>query len=156
VEKDRHKAEIILHCANHITIEADSTTGNMYTSIDETIHKVARQMRKQKTRMLKSHRPDRGRMGKIKQAAMERAPEGLLPIAEAEKIQPNGGEELSFLAHREVVHLRALGEREAAEALELTHYPFLAYKDERTGKLCIVYRREDGDYGIVCPSNNGG
>ena len=57
VEQNRHIAEIILFCANHIVIEADTTTQDMYASIDETISKIARRMRKHKTRMLKSHRP---------------------------------------------------------------------------------------------------
>ena len=57
VQGRRHRAEIILFCANHITIDASSETVDMYRSIDETIDKVARQMRKHKTRLLKQHRP---------------------------------------------------------------------------------------------------
>ncbi|MDB4321935.1 ribosome-associated translation inhibitor RaiA, partial [Akkermansiaceae bacterium] len=53
----RHKAEIILFCANHIVIDASSETEDMYKSIDETIDKIARRMRKHKTRLLKRHRP---------------------------------------------------------------------------------------------------
>ncbi len=57
VQKNRHVAEIILFCANHITIDASSETEDMYKSIDETIDKIARRMRKHKTRLLKKHRP---------------------------------------------------------------------------------------------------
>jgi putative sigma-54 modulation protein len=56
VQNDRQIAEIILFCANHVTIEASSESEDLYKSIDETIAKVARQMRKEKTRMLKNHR----------------------------------------------------------------------------------------------------
>ena len=60
VEGDRrHKAEIILFCANHIIIDASSETEDMYKSIDFTVAKIARRMRKHKTRLLKSHRPKR-------------------------------------------------------------------------------------------------
>ena len=60
VEGDRrHKAEIILFCANHIIIDASSETEDMYKSIDFTVGKIARRMRKHKTRLLKSHRPKR-------------------------------------------------------------------------------------------------
>ena len=55
----RHKAEIILFCANHIVIDASSETEDMYKSIDFTVAKIARRMRKHKTRLLKSHRPKR-------------------------------------------------------------------------------------------------
>jgi len=57
VQGRRHRAEIILFCANHITIDASSETIDMYRSIDETIDKIARRMRKHKTRLLKQHRP---------------------------------------------------------------------------------------------------
>ncbi len=48
VQKKRHLAEIILFCANHIIIDASSETEDMYKSIDETVDKIARRMRKQK------------------------------------------------------------------------------------------------------------
>ena len=54
--RERHFAEIILYCANHITLEASSESEDLYASIDETLSKVARMMRKEKTKMLKKHR----------------------------------------------------------------------------------------------------
>ena len=59
VQKNRHIAEIILFCANHITIEAHTEGKDMYAALDETIEKIARRMRKHKTRLLKKHRPHR-------------------------------------------------------------------------------------------------
>jgi ribosomal subunit interface protein len=50
VQKHRHIAEIILFCANHITIEAQTEGKDMYAALDETIEKIARRMRKHKTR----------------------------------------------------------------------------------------------------------
>ena len=150
VEKERHKAEIILHCANHIVIEADTTTPNMYTSIDETVHKVARQMRKQKTRMLKSHRPDRAKLRKLKES-------GAALLAEAfdedpaESADDEFYDELPFLVHRETAKVRNLTEEEAVEELELNSHPFLVFNDQRSNQLSVIYRREDGDYGLVRP-----
>ncbi|MEM9081687.1 MAG: ribosome-associated translation inhibitor RaiA, partial [Verrucomicrobiota bacterium] len=57
VQKNRHVAEILLFCANHIVIEASSESDDMYKSIDLTIDKIARRMRKHKTRLLKKQRP---------------------------------------------------------------------------------------------------
>jgi putative sigma-54 modulation protein len=150
VEKDRHKAEIILHCANHIVIEADSTTGNMYTSIDETIHKVARQMRKQKTRMLKSHRPDRAQIRKLKDSSFD-LPPGLDALEPEESEQPAYYEDLPFLLHRETATIKELSEDEAVESLELSDKPCVLFTDARNHKLSVIYRREDGDYAVICP-----
>ena len=57
VEKYRHSAEVVLVCSNHITIEACEETDDMYAAIDAVIDKVARQMRKYKTRLMRKHRP---------------------------------------------------------------------------------------------------
>jgi putative sigma-54 modulation protein len=59
VQKNRHVAEIILFCANHITIEAHTEGKDMYAALDETIEKIARRMRKHKTRLMKKNRPHR-------------------------------------------------------------------------------------------------
>ena len=59
VQKNRHIAEIVLFCANHITIEAHSEDRSMYAAMDATIEKIARRMRKQKTRLMKRNRPHR-------------------------------------------------------------------------------------------------
>jgi putative sigma-54 modulation protein len=57
VQKYRHTAEMILHCNNHITLEATAESGDMYASVDEVVDKIARQMRKYKTRLMQHHRP---------------------------------------------------------------------------------------------------
>jgi len=51
--KHGHVAELILFCANHVTLEADTETRDLYEAIDLTIDKVERQMRKEKTRQQK-------------------------------------------------------------------------------------------------------
>ena len=57
VEKYRHWAEVVLICSNHITIEAREETDDLYIAIDAVMDKIARQMRKYKTRLLRRHRP---------------------------------------------------------------------------------------------------
>src|SRR6266478_267745 len=57
VEKYRQSAEIVLVCSNHITIEACEETDDMYAAIDAVTDKIARQMRKYKTRLMRKHRP---------------------------------------------------------------------------------------------------
>jgi len=53
---NRHFAEIILHCAGHITLEASATTTDIYASIDSVAMKIEQQMRKYKTRHLAAYR----------------------------------------------------------------------------------------------------
>ena len=59
VQKDRHVAEIVLFCADHITIQASTTGSDLYAALDETVTKIMRRMRKHKTRLMKHFRPHR-------------------------------------------------------------------------------------------------
>ena len=52
LEKYRHRADVILRCNRHITIKTSVETNDMYTSIDEAVDRVARQMRKYHTRLM--------------------------------------------------------------------------------------------------------
>lgn len=140
LEQNRHIAEIILFCANHIVIEAETTTSDMYASIDETISKIARRMRKHKTRMLKSHRP------KKNQKEVRYANETVFPPDLPEE---PGAEHEPVLIHKEKYKIKHLFSDEAIMDMEMNEKSFILYHDEKTDKLAIIYRREDGDYGMI-------
>ena len=140
VQKNRHVAEIILFCANHIVIDASSETDDMYKSIDETIDKIARRMRKHKTRLLKKHRPKPEDTIKHLDEKVF-APDFLdtHPIVdEAEE----GPEPEPAKIHREAFRLRSLYKEEAIMELELTDRPFVLYKNARRGVLQIAFDSE--------------
>lgn len=149
----RHRAEIVLHCANHITIEASTVTADMYASIDETLAKVARRMRKFKTRMLKSHRPrKRGHQGSKVLPEFVEVPEGEELVREAGAAP----EEAAALIHRGPVKLKTLTEEEAIEELEINERAYVVFLNEETKRVSILHRREDGDYAIAEPEIPGG
>ncbi|MCH1510648.1 MAG: ribosome-associated translation inhibitor RaiA [Akkermansiaceae bacterium] len=144
VEGDRrHKAEIILFCANHIVIDASSETEDMYKSIDFTIAKIARRMRKHKTRLLKSHRPKREETIKYldeknyKHDFLDKLPEDV-----QEEPEP-------FFVHKESFRLRKLLKEDAIMELDLTERPFVVFDNARRDVTSIVWRKPDGDYGMV-------
>lgn len=144
VQKNRHVAEIILFCANHIVIDASSETEDMYRSIDETIDKIARRMRKHKTRLLKRHRPR-------PQDTIKHLDEKVFASTFFDSLDAEieiTEEPEPVIIHRESFKLRTLYKEEAIMALELTDRPFVLYKNARRGVYQIVYRR-DGDYSIV-------
>ncbi len=137
----QHFAEIVLYCADHITIEADTTTEDMYASIDQTISKIARRMRKYKTRMLKSHRPKRSPLKEIPEAVY--AP----PIEE--EVEAEESEIEPLIIHQEAYRIRPLYTDEAIEDMEATERSFLVFENAKTHRICVVYRRKDGDYGMI-------
>lgn len=145
VHKHRHVAEIILFCANHITIEASSETDDMYKSIDETISKIARRMRKQKTRLLKKQRRAKGKdIESIRYLDEKVFDELALDHPEDAASDPE-----PVIIHRENYRLKTMLKEDALMELELSEKPFLLYKNERRNTLQIVYRRSDGEYSLV-------
>lgn len=148
VQGKRHIAEIILFCANHIVIEASTEGMDMYGAIDGTISKIARRMRKHKTRLLKSHRPNR-RGDTIKHLDEKVFAADFLD-AEIEDVESETDPE-PMIVHRESVKMLTMLKEEAIMQLELSDKPFIIYNNERRNVTQILYRRKDGDYAIIEP-----
>ncbi len=142
VQKNRHIAEIILFCANHITIEAHTEGQDMYAAIDDTIDKIARRMRKHKTRLLKKKRPHRNESIRYLEEAYFN--EDIIDHPEESEHDPE-----PFIVHPENYRLRTMYKEDAVMELELTDRPFVLYKSARRGCLTILYRRKDGEYAAI-------
>ena len=142
VQKNRHIAEIILFCANHITIEAHTEGQDMYAAIDETIDKIARRMRKHKTRLMKKKRPHRNDSIRTLDERFFR--EDIIDHPEESEADPE-----PFIVHPDNYRLRTMYKEDAVMELELSDRPFVLYKSARRGCLTILYRRKDGDYAAL-------
>lgn len=142
VQKNRHIAEILLFCANHIVIEAHTEGQDMYAAIDETIDKIARRMRKHKTRLLKSRRPHRNES--IRYADESLYNESVLDHPEDSEIDPE-----PFIVYPDNYRIRTMYKEDAVMELELSDRPFVLYNSARLDKLTILYRRKDGEYSAI-------
>jgi len=141
----RHFAEIVLYCANHITIEASTVTEDVYASIDETISKIARRMRKYKTRMMKrTHRPRHGTIKTIPEKVFN----AILPEEEEAEHEPH-------IVHKENYKIRPLFTDEAIMDMEMNKRNFIVFHNPKTERLSILFRRADGDYGMIEPDHVG-
>ncbi len=146
VQKNRHIAEIILYCANHITIEAETEGKDMYAALDETIEKIARRMRKHKTRLLKKNRPHRNESIRHLEERFFREEVLDHPADSLEDPEP-------FIVHPDNYAVRTMYKEDAIMELELSDRPFVLYKSARRDCLTIVYRRKDGEYAAMDVKN---
>ena len=140
VEKHRHNAEIILHCNNHITIEASDETEDMYASIDGAIAKIARQMRKYKTRILRTHRPRGFDVKHIEEQVL--SVEGLDEHAESEM----------QVIQTERYPVKPMFVDEAVLQMEMSNRQFVVFLNPKTERVSILYRRKDGGLGLMEPT----
>ncbi len=145
--RHRQECEIILYCADHLTIEASSESqDDLYAAIDETISKIARRMRKHKTRLQKHARPRHNQT--IRHIQEQVFDTGVLDSS-VEEIEP-------VLIHPEHHKVKPLYPDEALLDLELSDRPFVLFHNLKLDKLCLVYRRKDGDYGMIVPDDTHG
>jgi putative sigma-54 modulation protein len=139
VEKHRHFAEIILHCTNHITIEASHETDDMYASIDGVIDKIAQQMRKYKTKILRNHRPRGFDVKHIDEQVLSVV--GFDEHAESEPL----------VIQTERYPVKPMFVDEAVLQLEMSSRQFVVFLNAKTEKVNILYRRKDGGFGLIEP-----
>jgi putative sigma-54 modulation protein len=141
VEKHRHFAEVILHCNNHITIEASHECDDMYAAIDGVIAKIARQMRKYKTKILRNHRPRRHEV--------QHFDEQVFHIDEAfEQVEDHEPEVIKT----ERYPVKPMYVDEAVLQIEMSDRQFVVFLNAKTEKINVLYRRKDGGFGLMEPT----
>jgi putative sigma-54 modulation protein len=97
-------------------------------AIDKSIDKLEDQIRRQKTRLSRRHKE------KLAKAF----------------IDENGyAEEEDVIARVKRVVVDELDTDEAIIQMELVNHNFFVFRDKDTGLISIIYRREQGDYGIL-------
>jgi len=141
VEKHRHFAEIILHCNNHITIEASHETDDMYASIDGVAAKIAQQMRKYKTKILRNHRPRGQSIRHIEEQVLELSP----AFHEQEESEPE-------VIKTERYPVKPMFVDEAVLQIEMSNRQFVVFLNAKTEKVNILYRRKDAGFGLMEPT----
>jgi putative sigma-54 modulation protein len=160
VEKYRHTAEVILHCSNHITLEASAESDDMYASIDQVVDKIARQMRKYKTRLMRHHRPRRHGIRHLEEKVLrwewadegEEVPQADLSPAPAEEETVVPDQSGPQVIHSEKYPVKPMFIDEAVLQMEMSSKQFLVFLNAKTEKVSVMYRRKSGDFGLIEPT----
>ena len=136
VEKDRNKAEVTVRSGGTI-IRAAESTSDMFASIDAAVATLERQIRKNKTRLEK----------RLRQGAFERS------VAEEEAVRsfaPEEPEEVYDLVRVKQFPIKPMTRDEAILQMNLLEHSFFAFRDaDNESRFAVVYRRNDGGYGIL-------
>ena len=134
VEKNRHTGEVLLHWRGE-TLTASDVNADMYQALTRAISKIEKQAvklkkkiieRKQGARALSTITPDDGQQ-------IEAAPNAARIInARRYSIKPMTAEE-------------------AALKLSEDSNQFLVFRDSETNRIGVIYKRKDGNYGLIEP-----
>ena len=114
----------------YVLLRAEVVDEDLYNAIDLVIDKLEGQIRKYKTRL--------NRKSKDNKLAFNIA-----------SIEPLDEEEEDILVKTKTIDPKPMDMEEAIMQMELIGHSFFVYRDTETDSISIVYRRRDGDYGLI-------
>ncbi|MDN5351997.1 MAG: putative sigma-54 modulation protein [Clostridiales bacterium] len=131
-QKNKHIVEVTIPLRNGTLIRSEARTDDMYGSIDEAIDKISRQLRKHKTRIEKKfHGSD-----SIKFDAIPDREEGYKEPA---------------IVKTKRFGIKPMMPEEAVLQMELLGHDFYVFLNGETDDVNVVYKRKDGDFGLIEP-----
>ncbi len=155
VDKYRQRAEIVLVCANHITIEASEESSDLYASMDQVAGKIARQMRKYKTRLLRQSRPHRQTPVRYLEEQVYDAQAFADLDAAEDRITAQGYVEAPpepEAIQTDKYPVKPMFIDEAVLQMEMSARQFLVFLNAKTETVNVLYRRKKGDFGLIQPT----
>ena len=114
----------------YVLLRAEVVDEDLYNAIDLVIDKLEGQIRKYKTRL--------NRKSKDNKLAFN-----------ISSIEPLEEEEEDVLVKTKTINPKPMDMEEAIMQMELIGHSFFVYRDTETDSISIVYRRRDGDYGLI-------
>ena len=132
VEKNRNKVELTVHGADH-WFRASESTSDMFASIDAAVGTIEGQIRKNKTRLAR----------RLRQDAFTRS-------VEETSFIPEETEDDLTITKIKSFYFKPMTREEAVLQMNLLEHNFFAFRDEDNGgSFAVVYRRNDGGYGLI-------
>ena len=135
VESERHMVEVTMF-VDGLTLRAETETGDMYASIDGVADKLARQVRKYKSKIRR----------KLREEKLEFEEE----IVESREEDEDEDEPQIVKTKR--FAMKPMGAKEAAMQMDLLDHDFFVFSNAETEEVNVVYKRNDGDYGLIEPT----
>jgi putative sigma-54 modulation protein len=135
-KKIRHKAEVVL-IAKGITIKGTEETDDMYAAVDSVVDKIERQLKRYKEK-LKMHKPSN-----------ERGREVSKTVFSADSIEDSSSEPVIIRSRS--FSVKPMAVEEAVMQMDLLDKEFLVFTDAMSEEINVVYRRKDGNYGLIVP-----
>ncbi len=146
VEKRRHHAEIQVKSRTAL-ISGDRETADLYASIGDVVEKLEHQARKHKEKLTSNKKREGHRLATSRAAAASAG----FPAEPTRSSRSGGARRAPRILPSDRYRLKPLSAEDAAMELESGGGDLLVYRDDQTYRVNVVYRRRDGDFGLVDP-----
>jgi putative sigma-54 modulation protein len=131
---DNHVAEATIWTKGPV-LRAREASSDMKASIDLLVDKLERQVKRYRQKRRHEHERHHER------------PNGVAPAAAT--ISSTEG---TMIVKTKQFVLNGMSPEEAVEQLELIGHDFFVFRNDESGEINVVYRRRDGDYGVIEPA----
>jgi putative sigma-54 modulation protein len=135
-----HRAQVTLVGEHGILLRAEQRAGDLYSAVDEVHDTLQRQIRRYKDK--------HWRRGKLRRQGGE-----IVEITQesAEGAAAEIGEQRLRIVRTKEFQVKPMFSDEAVEQMELLGHNFFVFRDAETDRINVLYRREDGNYGLIVP-----
>jgi putative sigma-54 modulation protein len=130
---DRHVVQVTVY-SDRTILRAEEHGADLFAAVDSVVDKLNRRIDRYKGKR------SRGRRGHAELAEMD------IPV----EPELDEEEELAIVRRKRFEAL-PMTDQEAVEQMELLGHDFFVYYDADEARICVVYRRNDGNYGVLEP-----
>ncbi len=145
VEGGQHRVEVTLE-GDGLMLRGEERTNDMYVSLDRVVDKLEQRLKK-----FKAKHTDLRHQQSLRTAGAD----GLGGVSGMDGMLPAGSEDdvddAPRIVRTKAVTMKPMGIDDAVQMLELTDHDWYVYLDMDTHMTQVVYRRRDGNYGLVVP-----
>ncbi len=138
-KKIHHRAEVTM-VAKGLTMKSAEETGDMYAAIDLMVDKIERQLKKYKEK-LKHHKSGSAGSRQVQKTVITAS------SVDDGASEPDIIKSYSFF-------VKPMSVEEAVMQMDLLGKSFLVFTDDRSEEMNVVYRRSDGNYGLIVPQGS--
>ncbi len=157
IQRFQHQCDIVVKL-NQVKIKSSATSDIMYVSIDKAVDKIQTQLKKYKQRIQDHHARPLEMVDMTVNVIRPYAENDIAEInddIEAENLRKADEEyRPHHIVKQEKRQLKVITWDEAIMKLELSGDEFLVFRNEANRKINIIYRRNDGDFGILTPEGD--
>jgi ribosomal subunit interface protein len=141
VIRDLHNVEVSIPFPG-VLLRAEERSDDMYASIDLVVDKLERQIRKHKTKVNRKYRQEGG----LRQLFKDHFE------AESGVPEPFDDEEDFEVVRTKRFTLKPMDVQEAILQMNMVGHNFFVFSNMDTNEVNVVYRRNDGRYGLIEPA----
>lgn len=138
-KKINHRAEVTM-VAKGLTMKSVEEKDDMYAAVDLMVDKIERQLKRYKEK-LKRHKGSTGTQRRVEKAVIA-AP------------SVDEGYENPEIIRSHSFFVKPMSVEEAVMQMDLLDKDFLVFTDDRSEEMNVVYRRKDGNYGLIVPQGS--